>query len=118
MFPSRSQEDLAEVDEGEIQQPQQGPHDGRGDRTSLLRLAAQRKDRERDARPGADAKCGVRGREKEKARRRAERDKLSKAGHRQETTFAEQRHELVGRDGEPDQVHRRECTLEQEARYQ
>ena len=58
----------------------------------------------------ADAKCGVGGREIEKARRRAERDKLSKAGDRQQTAFAEQRHELVGGDGEPDQVHRRECT--------
>src|SRR5439155_11948698 len=103
-------------DEGEIEEPQQGPDDGRDDRASLLRPAAQSKDRERDAHPGADAKGAVSGREKEKARRRAERDKLSEAGHRQETTFAEQRHELAGRDGEPDKVDVCECTLEQEAR--
>ena len=39
-----------------------------------------------------------------------------KRDDRQQTTFAEQRHELVGRDGEPDEVHRRQAALEQEAR--
>ena len=115
-LPAESVEGLADVDEREIEEPQRAPDDRGGDRAALLGPRAQRQDSERNAGPRSDPERRIGGGEKEKARRRAERDKLGEARDGQQAALAEQRHELIGRHGERDEVHQRERALEQEAR--
>jgi len=111
-FPSKAVERLPDVDERQIQDPEQRPHQRRGHGAQLLWHRAEGERREGDAEPRAGAEHAIFREEIKETGRGSKRDLADPAPDRLEAMFTQQRHELSRGGDERHEIDRRYRALE------
>lgn len=113
-FPAEAIEILSDVDDGQVERPQDEPHRHRQPQRSALGPPRERDDRQGDAgqRDGAEETVVVA--DVKHAGRLQEARLAQKFPYGQEATIAQERAELIERREKRDQVDRREAALQRE----
>src|SRR6266513_4807999 len=88
-FPAKSVEGLADVDEREVNHPEQCPRAYRHDESERFRPARDSEERQRDTAPDRRRDEAIRATNVKQARCVAKRDLTQKAPHRLQPPFAE-----------------------------
>ena len=114
-LPAESVEGLADIDEGNVEQPQRRPYGRREQCRVTIGNAGNHQAGEHDSEPGRDGEYGVLRREVKEARGFTKWDLADPVGDRQQSAFPGQRLELIDGVEECHQVNDTEATLEDQA---